>query len=202
MESDLIESHINIENEILITVQNIEKDFQYTKDNLLCFAVTGQPNFLVWSSALVFCDEIETQTKVIARENAKEELFGLIDEGSHAPLALSFFKQIGNFEISHYTKAEKEILEIYKNIQNKIVLLTFISCVEIWSGQAMDKISKIMKEYGATDFKYIDVHKIADNISCGHSMKFLKALELEKSSLIEIKKGIQLFKNLFLKIFS
>jgi hypothetical protein len=193
---------VNIKDEIINAVQNIVKNSQYTRDNLLCFAVSGQPHFLVWSSALALHEQSGEKTKKVALSNAKEEVFGLMDEGSHAPLSLSFFKQIGKFETRHYERAEKEVWEFYKNVKNKNILLTAITCIELWSSEAMKKICAAMEEFGAKDFFYIQVHECADNPEDGHSTSFLDALTLENPSSEELSKGTSLFQNLFNKIFN
>lgn len=192
---------VDIEAKINASIDRIVQSFNYTKDNLLCFSVSTQPHFLVWSAALALHEQITEFTREVALENAREELFGLESEGSHALLSYSFFRQIGEFESKHYNKAKDEVLEIYKYMSNHKIILTCLTCMELNSSRNMSDILKIMEALGATDFQYIDVHKIADNLADGHSMKFLKALELEDPTLEELTKGISLFENLFLKIF-
>lgn len=192
----------NIEIIINSGIDNVIKQSSYTRDNLLCFAVSAQPHFIVWSAALALNGNTKKETKKIGLENATEELFGIMGEGSHASLAHCFFEQIGNFESSHYKKTREEINSIYEALGNHKIMLSFLTCTEMWSSVAMPLILEAMKQYGATDFQYVEVHAIADNTEDGHSIKFLNALVLESPTKEEIEKGVSLFENLFGKIFS
>lgn len=198
----MILEHKSIAESVSNFVTHLENNFQYNKDSLLTFAVSLQPNFLVWCSALSFNQGLKNSTRKLAFENAKEEFFGTVDEGCHAILALSFFKQLGEIRIDHYQKAEKEIHEVYKNINDGIILLTLITCIELWSANAMNKIMKVMQDNNVSDFYYIEIHKMVDNHKDGHSNQFLQVLETENSDLEKIKQGMILFKNLFVKIFN
>lgn len=104
---------INIKDKIITFVHDVERKFQYNKDNLLCLSASIQPNFLVWSSALALHDQIGPKAREVALSNVREELFGLKNEGCHALLAHLFFKQVSDIEIKHYEKTENDILEIH-----------------------------------------------------------------------------------------
>ncbi len=174
--------------ELKVKINSVVKRTQafshYAKDNLLSLAASIQPNFLVWCAALAIHEDLGVVAKELALNNAREEAFGLQDEGSHVILAHSFFNQLGSFEVKHYDKAKTEIHEIYKHIRNKNVLLTVLSCLEIASAPLMEKIPVLMRNFGATDFKYIDIHKFADNSDDGYGIKFLLALHSEKPHLL------------------
>lgn len=192
---------MNLQENITNVVCNIEQKFNYTKDNVLCFSIATQPNFLMWSAALALNKDLGTQAREIALENAQEEYFGVMGEGCHALLSMEFFKQLGNPTIKHFEKTEQEVKEIYKYMDNEIVLLTLIACIEICSPIMMKKICATMENHGATDFHYIDVHKVADNDTDGHGQKFVQALMMENPNPSDVELGISLFINFFSKIF-
>lgn len=122
-------------------------------------------------------------------------------EGCHSILSHDFFQQIGSINIDHQLRTKIEVLEIFKKIHNPKILLTCIASIEVRSIEAMSSILEAMKSYGATDYSYIDVHKMADNLENGHSLVFVEALALEKPTFLEFTDGIGLFENFFLKIF-
>jgi len=173
-----------------------------TKDNLLCFAVSLQPHFVVWSAAMALHDDLGYRARNITTRNAREEMFGLKDEGSHAVLSQQFFNQLGAYEAKHYNKAKAEIAEIYKHLRNKNAMLVMLTCIELSSAGRMQKILEVMKGYGATDFKYIEIHQSADNLNDGHGVEFLDALNAENPSPSDIELGMSLFENLYVKIFT
>ena len=116
----------SLRNQIESAIDRVLISFSYTRDNLLCFSASMQPHFLVWCSALALHEDIEVVTKTVASANAREEIFGLQDEGSHAMLSHSFFSQIGLIETKHYNRARAEIPEIYKNMKNNAMCDFFL----------------------------------------------------------------------------
>lgn len=193
---------INIICKIESALDRVLKSSCYTKDNLLCFSISLQPHFVVCSSALALHPKTEGYLKEISIENAREELFGLANEGCHALLSHLFFQQLGHIKIEHHKKTKDEISQIYIYLNNPLVMLTFLTCTEMWSAKAKPIIWEAMKKYDVQNFYYIDIHKAADNIEDGHSVKFLRALEKENPSYLDVVNGIQLFEQLFTKIFS
>lgn len=193
---------LEIQIKVSKAIESVLENLVWSKDNLLAFAVSLQPNFIVWSAALALNEKVEESARMMVVANAQEELYGLDSEGSHAPLCHDFFQQIGLFETKHYRKAANEISAIYKTLGNPAVLLTFLTCLELLSSHIMPFITNKMREYGATDFSYVEAHKIADNSEDGHGIKFLESLVLQKPSVFELDLGIKLFHDLFKKIFS
>ncbi|KAK5582769.1 hypothetical protein RB653_004355 [Dictyostelium firmibasis] len=173
---------------------------RYTKDNIQTMAVTIHPHFTVWLCALqlfkVGGDPME--------ENALDEVFGSNKEGSHSQLALSTFKQLGNYRIEHYERCQSSISRVYKYVskENINVLYAFLICCE-FSNYIFEDLEIAMKEFGVKDLIYFDVHLSADNHTDGHGVKMLKELEKGKTTMTiqEFNIGIHLYKSFFLDIF-
>lgn len=192
----------NLKIRIEAVIGRVNAKLNLTKDNFLCFGASIQPNFLVWCSAMALHEDVGMLARDIVLRNAREEIFGLGDEGSHAMLAHAFFNQLGMFEARHYTKAKAEIAEIYMHLRNKNILLVFLACLELWSTGIMQKICEVMRDLEAADFKYIEVHQSADNLEDGHGVQFLEAIEVEKPTQMDIELALKLFENFCVKIFA
>lgn len=182
------------------SAEHVLSSATYDADSFARFSVGNQPLVTGVSMLLAVERSFTEQTQAFLQINAEEELRGANGEGPHFVLATKFFRQVVAPQKVHST-AIQPFLEDASGEANPRALISFMASVEAWSVKAMPIIGQAMRELGAVDMTYVEVHMHVDGGDDGHSAQFMDALDRERITEEELRRGTNLFVNLFGAIF-
>lgn len=182
------------------SVENVLSSATYDADSFARFCVGNQPLVAVISALLAVEGQFTEQTQAFLQVNAYEELRGANSEGPHYVLATNFFRQVVEPQKVHRTDIQPFLQDVCGEASPR-ALIGFMASVEAWSVKAMPIIGKAMKELGAVDMEYVDVHMHVDGGDDGHSAQFMDAVVREQITEEELRRGANLFVNLYGAIF-